>query len=191
MHLYTSIWLHIRGKDCSVFSLQWNNKYWYHNLGLLCVHINTLTSNGVFVQRGKGSRKCFLHYCVTFVGLTIKSSSSGRVSLRCRLERALGVVAGGSRNSFSSWRVLTRQETSPTNPWASLAVIALENPWPCRGRWTVMLKVSWQNYMEEKLITALIIHHRVDHMMRIKNIFISNGWKVYNGYSLLHYAWQK
>lgn len=66
--------------------------------------------------------------------LTIKSSSSGRVSRRCRLERARGGVEGGSRKSFSSCSVLTKQGTSPTNAWASLAVMALENPRPCKER---------------------------------------------------------
>lgn len=82
---------------------------------------------------------CYIkrHQTTTQTGssyLTIKSSSSGRVSRRCRLERARGGVEGGSRKSFSSCSVLTKQGTSPTNAWASLAVMALENPRPCKER---------------------------------------------------------
>lgn len=71
---------------------------------------------------------------ITFSYLTVKSSSSGRVSRRCRLERARGGVEGGSRKSFSSCSVLTKHGTSPTNAWASLAVMALEKPRPCKER---------------------------------------------------------
>lgn len=71
--------------------------------------------------------------CLFLCRLTVRSSSSGQVSLRCRLERARGGVDGGSRNSLSSWSELTWQGTSPTKAWASLAVMAMENPLPCRG----------------------------------------------------------
>lgn len=61
---------------------------------------------------------------------TRRSRGSDVVSLLCLLERDLGVVVGGSRNSLSSWRVFTLQDTSPTNASASFAVIALEKPRP-------------------------------------------------------------
>lgn len=61
---------------------------------------------------------------------TRRSRGSDVVSLRCLLERDLGAVVGGSKNSLSSWRVFTLQDTSPTNASASFAVMALENPRP-------------------------------------------------------------
>ena len=67
--------------------------------------------------------------------LTSRSSGSELVSRRCRLERAIGWVVGGSRNILSSFRVLTTQGTSPTKAWASFSVMALENPCPWGWRW--------------------------------------------------------
>lgn len=66
--------------------------------------------------------------------LTVSSNSSDRVSLRCLLDRACGAVEGGSRKSLSSCSVFTGQGTSPTKAWASVAVMALEKPRPCRGK---------------------------------------------------------
>ncbi len=128
--------------------------------------------------------------------LTVKSSSSGRVSLRWRLERARGGVEGGSRNSLSSWSVLTTQRTSPTKAWASLAVIALENPRPCRGRSTVMLchdSTMWDriNYCIYTCITWWAFNEQSwNYLMSIfKSVFISNGWKAWSSSSVFHYAW--
>lgn len=69
--------------------------------------------------------------------VTVRSKGSELVSLRWRLERALGWVDGASRNSLSSCRMVTLQDASPTNAWASSAVMALlkPRPWGERERW--------------------------------------------------------
>lgn len=57
--------------------------------------------------------------------------ASELVSLRWRLEVDLGGLEGATRNNLSSSRIVTKHGSSPTNAWASLAVIALEKPRPC------------------------------------------------------------
>lgn len=139
--------------------------FWWYNTGwhnsyrsfIFSLHYVFLMLPGLFANVFKFTYFCFSKI---FSDLTIRSSSSGRVSLRWRLERARGGVGGGSRNSLSSWSVLTRQETSPTNAWASLAVIALENPRPCRGGEQQLCSKSrgWTTQRRCGLITAFINH---------------------------------
>lgn len=63
--------------------------------------------------------------------LTSSSMASELVSLRWRLEVDLGGLEGATRNNLSSSRIVTTHCSSPTNAWASLAVMALEKPRPC------------------------------------------------------------
>lgn len=63
--------------------------------------------------------------------LTSSSMASELVSLRWRLEVDLGRLEGATRNNLSSSRIVTTHCSSPTNAWASLAVMALEKPRPC------------------------------------------------------------
>lgn len=74
--------------------------------------------------------------------LTTRSSGSEPVSLLCLLDRALGVVEGGSRNNLSSCNVFTLHGASPTNACASFAVIALEKPRPWDSKNTFR---AWKN----------------------------------------------
>lgn len=136
---------------------------------LSALHSRTLTCNWALLV-------CYrisllpppLCVCLSLCDLTVKSSNSGRVSLRWRLERARGGVEGGSRNSLSSWSVLTKHGTSPTKAWASLFVIALENPRPCRERLTLMLRMLWHREINYHIYTSLgkqiafrvLKHHR-------------------------------
>lgn len=54
--------------------------------------------------------------------------ASELVSLRWRLVEDLGGLEGATRNSLSYSRIVTTQGSSPTNAWASEAVMALEKP---------------------------------------------------------------
>ncbi len=63
--------------------------------------------------------------------LTVSSIASELVSLGWRLKLDSGGLEGATRNSLSSSRIVTGHNTSPTNAWASLAVMALEKPLPC------------------------------------------------------------